>query len=94
MPGTDPPAFIQYQGWTPDSVMILHKVRLAHDTLYGIPAIDSRDCSRCTVSIPMTGVDSLRTAKTEHIGTALIGAGAGAVAVLVFIGFALAAGAD
>lgn len=84
-PVTAPSAFQQYQVWTPNSVMILHKVRIERDTLYGIPVADSRDCSGCTVSIPMTQVDSLRTAKTEHVGTAVLGAGAGALAVLMVI---------
>jgi hypothetical protein len=91
IPTTDPPAFLRYQVWTRDSVMTLQKVRIEHDTLYGIPATDSRDCSSCTLSLPMTRVDSLRTAKTEHIGTALLGAGAGAIAVLVYIVATLAA---
>lgn len=84
-PVTVPSAYQQYQVWTPNSVIILHQVRVERDTLYGIPIADSRDCSGCTVSIPLTEVDSLRTARTEHVGTAIIGAGAGALAVLMVI---------
>ena len=91
LPGTPPPVFKQYQVWTPNSVIILHRVRVERDTLYGIPVTDARDCSDCTVSIPMTQVDSLRTARTEHVGTAVIGAGAGALAVLMVIAAVFAA---
>ena len=90
-PVTIPSAYQQYQVWTPTSVILLHMVRIERDTLYGIPVTDSRDCSACTVRISMTNVDSLRTAKTEHVGTAVIGAGAGAVAVIMFIAAVFAA---
>ena len=84
-PANDPPAYLQYQVWTPDSVLTLQKVRVERDTLHGIPITASRDCSGCAVSIPMSGVDSLRTGKTEHIGTAVLGLGAGAIAALILI---------
>lgn len=93
-PVTDPPAFRQYQVWTPDSVMILHGVRMEHDTLYGIPVSAARDCSSCILRIPMSGVDSLRAGATEHVGTAVLGVAAGAGAVLVLIAYLYSLGTD
>ena len=94
-PVTVPSAFQQYQVWTANSVILLHQVRVERDTLYGIPIADSRDCSGCAVSIPLTQIDSLRTARTDHVGTAVIGVGAGALAaLLIFVVAFAAAGTD
>ncbi len=93
-PTRTPPIFQQYQVWTRDSHFLLHHVRVEHDSLYGIPVEQSRDCLTCFVVIPMTAVDSLQTGKTQHVGTAIIGVAAGGVAVILFIAvvFALSGG--
>ena len=86
-PVSTPPAFRQYQVWTRDSVMIMHGVRVEHDTLHGIPVSASRDCGSCTLSIPMTNVDSVRAGTTEHVGTAVLGVAAGAGALFLLIAY-------
>ncbi len=88
-PVTDPPAYLQYQVWTRDSVLVLQKVRVQSDTLFGIPAEASRDCATCRVGIPMDRVDSLRTGTTRHGGTAMLGLGAGVAAFFMLIDAAL-----
>ncbi len=84
-PATTPPVYRQYQVWTRDSRMFLHHVRVEHDSLYGIPVEQSRDCLTCFLVIPMTSVDSMQTGTTQHVGTAVIGVAAGGVAAILFI---------
>jgi hypothetical protein len=94
LPVAEPAAFRQYQVWTRDSMMILQKVRVEHDTLFGVPADASRDCGACTVTIPVRVVDSLRSGTTEHLGTALLGVGAGATGALVLLMILLSGSTD
>lgn len=93
-PATQPPAYRNYQVWTGDSAITLQNVRVEQDTLSGTPPGDSRDCDRCTIRIPMTQVDSLKTGNTAHVGTALLGVLAGVAAVYLILIISLSGSQD
>lgn len=87
VPTSTPPAYQQFQVWTPDSVLLLRRIRVEHDTLYGIPTGEPADCSRCERKVHLSAVDSVRTGGSagSSVTAALLGAVGGAVVMLLLI---------
>lgn len=51
----------QVEVWQGSHRLQLHAVRLADDSISGVPYIRPPECDSCRVSVPVAAVDSLRT---------------------------------
>ena len=50
----------QIQIWRGTTVDRWHAVKVASDTISGIPYLDPLDCGSCRIALPQTAVDSIR----------------------------------
>lgn len=79
--------------WQGRKAMTLHGVRIAGDSLTGVPAWKPPACDSCRVAIPVSEIDSIRTVHNERawmVAASLPFVALGAVAVV----FALSGGSD
>jgi hypothetical protein len=51
----------QAQVWSAGEVRRWHALRIAADTVSGVPYLEPPDCDSCRVALPLSGVDSIRT---------------------------------
>jgi hypothetical protein len=52
--------------WRDSNAVTLHGVRIAAESLTGVPLWRPPECDSCRVTIPLQAVDSLRAVNTEH----------------------------
>ena len=83
----------QLEVWQGREARTLHGVRIAGDSLTGVPAWKPPDCDSCRVTVPVRGIDSIRTVHNERAGM-LIGALPFVALGTVVVIFAVSAGTD
>jgi hypothetical protein len=83
----------ELQVWQGREAVTLHGVRITGDSLSGVPVWKPPDCDSCRVSIPVRGIDSIRTAHNERAGMLAASIPFVALGALGVI-FALSAGND
>jgi hypothetical protein len=83
----------QLEVWQGRDARTLHGVRIAGDSLTGVPAWKPPDCDSCRVTIPMSRIDSIRTVHNERAGMLAASVPFVALGALTVI-FAMSAGSD
>lgn len=78
----------QVQVWQGERKLQLHAVRLAGDSISGVPYVQSPDCDSCRVSLPRASVDSLKTGNPSGGFWKTTGLVLGGMLVLAAIGCA------
>lgn len=79
--------------WRGRAALTLHGVRVAGDSLTGVPIWKPPDCDSCRVSVPVSGIDSIRTVHNERAGMLAASLPFVALGAVVVI-FALSGGND
>lgn len=79
--------------WRGRAALTLHGVRVAGDSLTGVPIWKPPDCDSCRVSVPVSGIDSIRTMHNERAGMLAASLPFVALGAVVVI-FALSGGND
>lgn len=83
----------QLEVWQGREAITLHGVRITGDSLTGVPTWKPPDCDSCRVTVPVGGIDSIRTVHNERAG--MLAASVPFVALgAVGVIFALSGGSD